>query len=173
MHGRAKRAPVTANRPNARSLSQLRQGKPPPANRRLALLLVLLLGLAAFFAWLPARSRSAWFEALRDHFEVVELLLVFSLLSLSLIWSAGERLDTWLFLRINLPGTPPWLAGPLHVVDDAAGEHLGSRPVGSCCCAPLGYSSLALEVVLGALTLSVVVETFKALTNRRAAVPRS
>ena len=38
------------------------------------------------------------------------MLLVFSLLTISLLWSAGQRLDAWAFLFINLRGPRPlWL----------------------------------------------------------------
>ncbi len=38
------------------------------------------------------------------------MLLVFSLLAVSLVWSAGQRLDVWAFLFFNLRGSRPvWL----------------------------------------------------------------
>ena len=37
-------------------------------------------------------------------------LLVFGLLAISLVWSAGQRLDVWAFLFFNLRGARPvWL----------------------------------------------------------------
>lgn len=94
------------------------------------------------------------------------MTLGFSLLALSLLWSTGQRMDTWTFLFFNLRGGhPPWLDGlmwgftqigngiiivALALILFLAGDHL-----------------LAYGLILGALTLWLVVELVKALVRRR------
>ena len=48
--------------------------------------------------------------ALRAQLALVGLLLLFALITLSVVWSAGQRLDTRAFLLFNLRGYHPmWL----------------------------------------------------------------
>ena len=94
------------------------------------------------------------------------MTLGFSLLALSLLWSAGQRMDAWTFLFFNFGGVthPGWIRlmsgftqigngifiGALALILFLAGEHL-----------------LAYGLILGALTLWLVVELVKALVRRR------
>jgi membrane-associated phospholipid phosphatase len=91
--------------------------------------------------------------------------LGFSLLALSLLWSTGQRIDTWTFLLLNLRGRrPPWL-------DMLMG---GFTPIGNgMVIAALalilfftGDHLMAYGLSLGALTLWLVVELVKALVHR-------
>jgi hypothetical protein len=77
--------------------------------RRPVFLLLLAAGLILFLILLPAGARALLGMALSAHRELVLLLGLFALLTLSLIWSAGQRLDTRLFLFINLQAHPEWL----------------------------------------------------------------
>ena len=97
---------------------------------------------------------------------LASMTLGFSLLALSLLWSAGQRVDAWAFLFFNVRGGHPrWLdvlmggftqigngifIAVLAVILFLAGDHL-----------------LAYGLVLGALTLWLVVELAKALVHRR------
>ena len=94
------------------------------------------------------------------------MTLGFSLLALSLLWSAGQRMDAWAFLFFNLRGGHPlWLdklmggftqigngmvIAALALILFLAGDHL-----------------LAYGLILGALTLWLVVELVKLLVRRR------
>jgi hypothetical protein len=80
------------------------------AHRRLALLTSLVIGLGLFFIWLPVGARATLFAALRAQQALVGMLFLFVLITLSLLWSVGQRLDTWIFLLFNLRGYHPrWL----------------------------------------------------------------
>src|SRR3989304_2200170 len=79
------------------------------AHRRLALLISLVVGLVLFFIWLPSGARAALFAALRAQWALVGMLFLFALIAVSLVWSAGQRLDTWIFLFFNLRGYHPRL----------------------------------------------------------------
>ena len=93
------------------------------------------------------------------------MLLVFSLLAVSLVWSAGQRLDVWAFLFFNLRGSRPvWLDRMM----------LGFTQIGSGIAALViglvlflaGDRLVAYELILGTLTLWIVVELVKALVRR-------
>src|SRR5512141_2270206 len=74
------------------------------SRRRGILLAGLLVGLVAFFVWLPERARTALWAALSAQRGLVSMLLLFALIALSLVWSVGERVDTWGFRMVNLHG---------------------------------------------------------------------
>jgi hypothetical protein len=80
------------------------------------------------------------------------MLLVFSLLAISLVWSVGQRVDVWAFLLFNLRGSRPvWLDWMM----------LGFTQIGSAAAALViglilflaGNRLLAYEFILGSLTL--------------------
>jgi membrane-associated phospholipid phosphatase len=133
--------------------------------RRRALRISLLIGLALFFVWLPSGARAALFTALTAQWPLVALICLFALTAVSLVWSAGQRLDLWVFQFINLHGYHPkwldrgmWLATQLGNVVTAG--LLAALLFG------LNYRGVAVEIIFGALTLGLVVETIKALTHR-------
>jgi membrane-associated phospholipid phosphatase len=135
-------------------------------NRPFVWLVGLTAGLALFLAWLPAYVRMFFWHGLRAQPILASMTLGFSLLALSLLWSTGQRMDTWTFLFINVRGGhPPWLdvlmrcftqvgngifSVALALILFFAGDHL-----------------LAYGLILGTLTLWLVVELVKALVRRR------
>jgi membrane-associated phospholipid phosphatase len=93
------------------------------------------------------------------------MLLGFSLLAVSLVWSVGQRVDVWAFLFFNLRGSRPvWLDWTM----------LGFTQIGSGIAALIigailffsGDRLVAYELFLGTLTLWIVVELVKALVRR-------
>jgi membrane-associated phospholipid phosphatase len=93
------------------------------------------------------------------------MLLVFSLVAVSLVWSVGQRVDVWAFLVFNLRGArPAWLDWIM----------LGFTQVGSAFAALAiglilfftGNHLAAYEFSLGSITLWMVVELLKALVRR-------
>lgn len=135
-------------------------------NRPLAWLVALTAGLVLFLAWLPSTVRIYFWQRLQAQPVLASMILGFSLLALSLLWSAGQRVDAWAFLFVNLRGRRPrWLdrvmggftqigngifIAALAVVFFLAGDHLS-----------------AYGLILGALTLWLVVELVKLLVRRR------
>jgi len=93
------------------------------------------------------------------------MLVVFSLLGISLVWTAGQKLDTWAFLLFNIRGQRPvWLDKSM----------LGMTRLGSAFTA-LGVAlvlyvtsnrPLSYKIVLGTVTLWLVVEAVKFLAHR-------
>ena len=118
------------------------------AHRRLALLISLVIGLGLFFIWLPSGARAALFAALRAHWALVGMLFLFALIAVSLVWSAGQRLDTWIFLFFNLRGYhPKWLDRVMWLATQT-GNMLTACALAGLLFA-LNYRGPAVDVVLG------------------------
>jgi membrane-associated phospholipid phosphatase len=133
--------------------------------RRINWSLMVAAGLVLFVAGIPAQVRVALLSAILAQSTVTVMLIVFGLLALSLLWSAGQRVDAWIFLYFNFHGRrPPWLdwimlgltqfGGGLVPAVLAAWIFLSREP------------DLAYELVLGSLTLALVVELSKAIFRR-------
>jgi membrane-associated phospholipid phosphatase len=134
--------------------------------RRLILVVLLSVALAAFFSTLAPETRLSLWRGLLANRVLVALLLGLSIVTLSLLWSAGQRLDTWIFLLFNLRGYHPlWMDRVMWAV-----TQVGNGVFGFLMCAVFyfaGQRRLAIEMLAGMLTLWLCVEIFKALTERR------
>ena len=134
-------------------------------NRPFAWLVGITAGLILFLAWLPSTVRLFFWHRLQAQPVLASMTLGFSLLALSLLWSAGQRMDAWAFLFVNLRGRhPPWL-------DRLMGgfTQIGNGLVIAVLALILfliGDHLLAYGLILGALTLWLVVELVKALVHR-------
>lgn len=135
------------------------------AYRRSLLLAVLVVALVAFLFILPLESRRSLFASLLAQRSLVIMLLVFSMVVLSLLWTAGERIDAWVFLLFNVRGYHrPWLDRVMWWF-----TQLGNGLFALFLAAVLyflRFRALAVELILGTLTLWLLVETIKALTDR-------
>jgi len=96
---------------------------------------------------------------------LVGMLFLFALVSLSLLWSAGQRLDARIFLSLNLRGYHAqwmdrlmWLATQLGNIATAMAVAL--------LLFLLSYRRLAVEIIFSTITLWLCVETIKVLTDR-------
>ncbi len=137
----------------------------PPSTYRSVILIALIGATVVFLVWLPAEARTALWTALRVQRGLVSMLLLFALLALSLVWSVGERVDTWVFLLFNLRGYhPKWLDGVMWLVTQTGS--MVAAFAAAIVFFVVRHRSLAAEIVLGTLTLWLVVETVKALTDR-------
>jgi membrane-associated phospholipid phosphatase len=154
--------------------SDLKEALPPPeahitrlwsACRQPAFLVSLVTGLVLFLIWLPSWARVALLTALRAQRALVGMIFLFALIALSLVWSAGQRLDTWVFLFFNLRGYhPKWLDRVMWLATQVGNMVTAFLLAGLFFA--LSYRSLAAEIVFGTLTLWLLVETIKALTDR-------
>jgi membrane-associated phospholipid phosphatase len=134
-------------------------------HRPAAWLISASLALIMYVFILPQGMRAIFWADLQTHRFMASLVLIFSMLAISLIWAAGQRLDAWAFLKLNMWGArPPWLD---HLM-------LSFTQIGSALAALgiavllflFGERLLAYELVLGTLTLWMVVETVKFIINR-------
>lgn len=98
--------------------------------------------------------------------KLVILGLLFSVIALSLIWSFGQRIDVWIFMHINKKGQRPrWLDLTILCI-----TQLGNFVFVLIVALILllsGHNLLAVELVLGVLLLSMVVQSMKALIRRK------
>jgi membrane-associated phospholipid phosphatase len=134
-------------------------------HRPITRLVSLTTGLGLFILFLPSYMRIAFWDGLQSHKTLASMLLVFSLLAISLVWSTGQHLDAWAFLFFNVRGPRPiWLDRIM----------LGFTQIGSGIAA-LGIALvlflasdhlLSYELVLGTLTLWLVVELVKFVVHR-------
>jgi membrane-associated phospholipid phosphatase len=125
----------------------------------------LTASLVALLAWMPAQMRAIIWHALVARGILSSMLLVFSLLALSLVWSAGQRVDVWAFLVFNLRGARPvWLDWTM-LAFTQIGSALAALAIGLILFFA-GDALVAYEFILGAITLWIVVELVKALVRR-------
>lgn len=133
--------------------------------RPIAWLVFLTTSLVLFLAWMPSQMRIIIWHGLAARGILSSMLLVFSILAVSLVWSVGQRVDVWAFLFFNLRGPRPvWLDRTM----------LGFTQIGSGIAALaiglilflVGDRLVAYELILGTLTLWIVVELVKALVRR-------
>jgi membrane-associated phospholipid phosphatase len=133
--------------------------------RRPILLVVTAAGLSGFLAALQPETRRQLVFGLLAQRNLVILLLGFVLLTFSLLLSAGQRLDASVFLLFNLRGYHPlWLDRAMwaftQIGNGAAGILLGVALYF------IGFRRMAVEMLLGIMSLWLVVELIKALVER-------
>ena len=133
--------------------------------RRPVFLVSLVAGLIVFLVWMPSAPRAELFAALLAQRGLMSMLFIFALVVVSLVWSAGQRLDAWVFLFFNLRGYhPKWLDRVMWLATQLGNMLTAFLLAGLFFV--LNYRRLALEVIFGTLTLWLTVETIKALTAR-------
>jgi len=132
--------------------------------RRPAFLIILVTGLILFFLWLPGGTRSSLWTAFSAQRGLIVLLFLFALVTLSLIWSTGQRLDTRVFILFNMRVYPKWLD---HIMWFATqlGNMLAAF-IAAFLLFILNDRRLAIEVIFGTLTLWLLVEIIKTLSDR-------
>jgi diacylglycerol kinase (ATP) len=134
-------------------------------HRPITRLIGISIGLLLLLLFLPVSARQVIWQGLQSHVLLTILLVVFSLLGISLVWTTGQHLDSWTFLFFNVRGQRPiWLDQVM----------LGLTRLGSA------FSSLGLalalyltsggllsyKIGLGTVTLWLVVELVKFLVHR-------
>src|SRR5689334_15278740 len=77
------------------------------AFRRAMSALAFLVTFLLFLWWLPYTSRRLLVTSIVYNRQLMVLLIGFAVIMMSLLWSAGQRLDVWLFKAINTRGTRP------------------------------------------------------------------
>ncbi len=133
--------------------------------RRPILLAGLVIGLIMLLIWLPGLARAKLLAAFFAQRTLVGMLFLFALVALSLVWSAGQRLDTWVFLLLNLRGYhQKWLDRVMWLVTQLG--NMMTAFIAAFVFFVADFRRLAVEIVLGTLTLWLLVEIIKTLTDR-------
>jgi len=145
--------------PNARRLwRQL-------AIRRALSASAFLLAFLLFLWWLPYTSRRLLVTSIVANRQLMVLLLGFGLIMMSLLWSAGQRFDVWMFKAINTRGVrPKWLDIIMWVITQIGS--VGFIVVLVVAAYVLGRPRFAIDLTLGTLTLHFVVTLMKAIADR-------
>jgi membrane-associated phospholipid phosphatase len=153
--------------------TKMKRLKPPKSRlrrlwskyRHIIYLLSAIVGLLLFLEMLPLTMRATLYAGLRAQQALLRLLFFFSLIVLSLVWSAGQRLDTAIFSLLNIRGyRPKWLDNLMWIT-----TQLGNFVTAALLTAifySLNNHRLAIEIILGTFTLWILVETIKALADR-------
>jgi membrane-associated phospholipid phosphatase len=125
----------------------------------------LLSGLYLFLAWLSPSARGLLVAGLIANQLLIVLLVGFSLIALSLLWSVGQRFDVWVFAALNLRGYHSrWMDGAMWLT-----TQIGSAVFAALIAMgayALGQWQFAIGLGLGTLTLWLLVELIKAFTDR-------
>jgi membrane-associated phospholipid phosphatase len=130
-----------------------------------ATVLGLIAGLGMFLAWLSPFARSVLVANLITHRLLIVLLMGFSLTALSLLWSAGHRFDVWVFTALNVRGYHSrWMDGAMWLTTQFGS--MGFAALLAVGTYALGNRQLAIELALGALTMWLLVELVKAITDQ-------
>jgi membrane-associated phospholipid phosphatase len=134
-------------------------------NRRVVWLAGITIVLVVFLFVLPADIRTVFWRSVQSQAIISSMLLLFSLVAISLVWSAGQRLDSWIFLTFNLRGSRPLWLDRIMVGFTQIGN--GFAILGFALVLLLASERLlAYELILGTLTLWLVVELVKLLVHR-------
>jgi membrane-associated phospholipid phosphatase len=126
---------------------------------------LITIGLGSFLSSLTEDTRDLLFSGLLARRSLVILLLLFNLTTLSLLLSAGQRLDRWVFVFFNLRGYHPiWLDRAMWFF-----TQIGNGAFGILLCIFFyftGSRRLGVEMLLGILSLWLAVELTKAIVER-------
>lgn len=128
-------------------------------------LVILTVLLVLFVTWVPVHFWTVIWRGLRARRVLVGMLLVFCLLAVSLVWTAGQRIDMYVFSFFNLHGRRPrWLDRTMLIVTE-----FGNGVV-TLAIAIIFYFAvnhiLAYKYILGTLTLWLIVEYMKLMIRR-------
>jgi membrane-associated phospholipid phosphatase len=134
-------------------------------HERIARLGSIIFCLTVFLIFLPSYMRIAFWAELQSHTIFANLLLVFSLLAVSLVWSTGQHIDAWAFLFFNGWGPRPIWLDRLMLGFTQIGNGLTSLAIGLVLLL-IGVRVLAYELILGTLSLWLAVELVKFLVHR-------
>lgn len=129
------------------------------------LLIALAILLAVFLVRLPGEARAALLKALWAQRALVGLVCAFTIVAVTLVWSVGQRFDTRVFVFLNLHSfRSDWLDQVVWQV-----TQLGSMVTAffvAWLLYLLQFRRVAMEIVLGTITVWLVVEVLKLLTRR-------
>lgn len=125
----------------------------------------LSVSLILFWVFLPLPVRLELWRSLQTNAPLAVMLAAFSLLTLSLLWSAGQRLDDWAFTYLNMRGRRPRWLDVLMVAFTQIGNGLTAFFI-ALYFYSTGPRRLAVELLLGVISLWLAVELVKALVQR-------
>ena len=128
-------------------------------------LIITAILLVLFLTLFPDNVRIILLSHLKAQGVLVSLVLIFSLIAISLVWSVGQRIDVWVFMFFNMHRRrAPWLDWLMLCF-----TQIGSGFFAMIVAIILYFSDnhlLSYEFALGTLTLWLAVELIKVLIHR-------
>lgn len=128
-------------------------------------LIALIVALLIVLGLLPLHTRQSLVRGLAARPVLESLLVVFVLLILSFLWTSGTELDLWLFIAINQRWfRRKWVERAMFWI-----TQIGNGLFGLVLAAVFYLDhqrGLGLQLLLGGLTLWIVVEIVKAITEQ-------
>jgi membrane-associated phospholipid phosphatase len=148
--------------PNSQAWQHVKHRRRP---RHLILAGLLAVGVVLVLLVMPPFMRASLLRVAAANPVLLGLPVVFSLVALSLLWSVGQQVDSWVFLTFNLRGVRPiWLDWVMLGITQLGSGYI--LPVLVLLLWVVPEQGLAYDVVLGSLTLWLLVELVKALVGR-------
>lgn len=125
----------------------------------------IIVSIILFVIFMPHSKWNVFWLVFKSQSIILGMLLVFCLISVSLVWSTGQRIDAMVFVFFNKDiQHKPWLDGLM-----LGFSQLGNGIVTMVAALILFlgvHHLLAYELVLGTLTLWLIVEFIKVLIHR-------
>jgi membrane-associated phospholipid phosphatase len=134
-------------------------------HQSIARLIITIIGLIVVLLVMPSYLRNIFWDGIKNHKILTSLLLIFGILAVSLVWSAGQKIDTWVFSYFNVYGNrPTWMDRFMF-----AFTQLGSGISALVITLVLFITNnhrLAFELILGSVLLWLIVLLIKILIHR-------
>lgn len=131
----------------------------------IARLTIITLSLLIITLILPSHIRSYFWQSLVKQKVLAAMLIGFIILSLSLILTAGQRLDAWIFLILNVRGRRPLWLDRLMFGFTQLGHALTALSLAMLLLLT-GKQILSYKLMLGTFTLWLMVELLKLIVHR-------
>jgi membrane-associated phospholipid phosphatase len=128
-------------------------------------IIYILIALSLFTIFVPFSFWLHFGTILKAHALLTGMLLLFSLVAVSLVWSTGQRIDALVFSFFNTHGRRPlWLDRTMQIVTEFGN---GMVTVGIALILYfLVNPHLSYEFIFGTLTIWLIVELIKVLIRR-------
>lgn len=128
-------------------------------------LLIIIAALVFFAVFVPKTFWHHIWVTLKSHYILLSMILIFCLVAVSLVWTAGQSIDSVVFSFFNKYGKRPlWLDRTMLIITE-----IGNGIVTVVLTVILFFAvneHLAYDFILGTLTLWLVVEFIKSLIRR-------
>ena len=133
--------------------------------RHIYWIMSIIIFLAIFLTLMPYHMWIYFWSSVKAQRTLVSMLLIFSLVAVSLVWSTGQRIDVWVLMYFNMHGRrAPWLDWMM-LWFTQIGNGIFAMVIVLIMFLRVNHL-FAYELTLGILTLWLVVELMKVLFHR-------
>jgi membrane-associated phospholipid phosphatase len=125
----------------------------------------VIIFLILFIKFMPHSKWNIFWSVLKSQSLIIAMLLIFCLMAVSLVWSAGQRIDSMVFRFFNQDIQHTTHLDGLMLGFSQFGNGIFTMAIAAVLFIGV-HHLLAYELVLGTLTLWLVVELIKVLIHR-------